>query len=102
MHILIGLVLALVLLYYWLVGHWFARVVMAIILIPSLGVLGGAITADPSGKAPGMAVMGALFGAAAGWFASGAPIYYWRAKVRELNRSVAEHLAPPPGGYTYR
>jgi hypothetical protein len=28
MHILIGLVLALVLLYYWLVGHWFARVVM--------------------------------------------------------------------------
>jgi hypothetical protein len=37
MPILVGLGLALVLLYLWLLGHWFARVVMALALAVLLG-----------------------------------------------------------------
>jgi hypothetical protein len=41
MHILIGLGLFLVLLYFWLIGHWFARVVM-FLLLACAGFAGGA------------------------------------------------------------
>jgi hypothetical protein len=40
MRILVGLVLALVLLYFWLLGHWFARVVMFLALAALFGLLG--------------------------------------------------------------
>jgi hypothetical protein len=40
MHILIGLVLALVLLYHWLLGHWFARVVAFFPIAAVVGFVG--------------------------------------------------------------
>jgi len=47
MPILVGLGFALVLLYLWLLGHWFARVVMvlalAVLLDVGLLLLGGAL-----------------------------------------------------------
>jgi hypothetical protein len=42
MHILIGLCLALALLYFWLLGHWFARVVMFLTLAV-VGAFRGAV-----------------------------------------------------------
>jgi multisubunit Na+/H+ antiporter MnhF subunit len=40
MHIIIGLGLALVLLYYWMSAHWFVRVVAFLLLaIPSCGII---------------------------------------------------------------
>ena len=44
MHLIVGLVFGLVLLYFWLLGHWFARVVMFLVLA-GLGGIGGSLIA---------------------------------------------------------
>jgi hypothetical protein len=86
MHILIGLVLVLVLLYYWLLGHWFARVVTLILFVPLFALGGAALLA--SGAAPqassGVAILGAICGSVAAWFVAGIPVYYWRARLKQL------------------
>ena len=43
MHIIIGVGAALALLYFWLIGHWFARVVMFLVLVVLLGFSGAAL-----------------------------------------------------------
>jgi len=78
MHILIGLVLALVLLYFWLLGHWFARVVMFLALAAIFGLLGALFTGMDGPPAQNHAVIGILIGAALAWPVSGIPIYWLR------------------------
>jgi hypothetical protein len=49
MHIIVGLILALTLLYFWLLGHWFARVVTFLgltVICGFAGYLAGAQMAD--------------------------------------------------------
>lgn len=80
MIIIAGLVLGLVALYFWLVGNWFARVVVTIALMPLMALAGSAITTinvPPSGQTS-MAVMGALFGLAMAWVIGSVPTYYGR------------------------
>ena len=66
MHILIGLGIAVVLLYFWLIGHWFARV-LVFLLFTFCGLVLGQLA-------------GGIAAGAIGWFVSGIPIYVrkWR------------------------
>jgi hypothetical protein len=43
MHIIIGIGAAIALLYFWLIGHWFARVLVFLLLAVTLGVGGAGI-----------------------------------------------------------
>jgi len=81
MHILVGLVLALVLLYYWLIGHWFARVVMFLTLATTFGALGALFTGAGGPPAQNHAWVGLLIGAALAWPVSSIPIYWLRSKA---------------------
>lgn len=79
MHILIGLCMGLVLLYFWLLAHWFARVLMFLLLGAIFGAAGLALGDDPNHQ--GGALMIALIGVVAAWFVAGIPIYYWRPRI---------------------
>jgi hypothetical protein len=95
MHFLIGLGLFLGALYFWLIGHWFARVVVFLLFAALFGMIGAnlgshldiqiAISAAPTAPrvdpAPVMAIIGLLGGFALAWPVSGIPIYYWRARL---------------------
>ena len=124
MHILVGLVLAAVLLYFWLIGHWFARVLAFLALAPALGLagwIGGLAMVPPPSEAQradarqhvsdpysvelvdhyarqqrndAQPLIGALLGLALAWPVAGLPIYIGRWRLKAL---VAKHPAPPPG-----
>lgn len=73
MTILIGLVLAAVLLYGWLVGNWFFRVLTFLgmcvfIFMFAFGAAG------PNGAPLGQILVAWVVA----WFVSGIPTYYWR------------------------
>jgi hypothetical protein len=73
-------------LYFWLIGQWFARVVMFLCLSAVLGLFAG--MAMLSGG--NLAVFGAVVVAAAvSWYASGIPMYYWNARNRQLAMASA-------------
>jgi hypothetical protein len=77
-HILIGLLRAIVLLYFWLSGHWFARV-LAFLLFAALGFVGGAgfaSAANPNDHA--FPLICGLTAAAIAWPLASLPRYYWR------------------------
>jgi len=80
MHIIVGLGLALVLLYFWLLGHWFARVVMFLALAVAFGALGALFTGAGGPPAQNHALVGMLIGAALAWPVSSIPIYYLRSR----------------------
>jgi hypothetical protein len=80
MHILIGVALACGLLYFWLVGHWFGRVLAFLVFAGLLGLGGGMALADSHAAAPG--AFGAILGIALAWPVSGIPIYVRRAQIR--------------------
>jgi hypothetical protein len=84
MHILLGLVLAAGLLYFWLLGHWFARVLVFLGLIPVLGLLVVGLIGGGLHDGPVEIFVGAIGGGVAGWFVSGLPIYYWRRQFAQL------------------
>ena len=89
MHILIGLAMGVALLYFWLIGHWFARV-LVFLLLACVGGLGGtALGADQGGK-----VVSAILGIALAWPIAGLPVYYWRYQVRRL--LLPEQPPKPP------
>ena len=81
MELMIGAGLALALLYFWLMAHWFARVVVFLLLGAVLTVI---ITASIGwgvydGRALGEIVLpiaAVAFGMA--WLLASLPIYYWR------------------------
>jgi hypothetical protein len=52
MHFLVGLCLALALLYFWLLGHWFARVVMFLGLAVVVAFLGAAVVGNSATTPP--------------------------------------------------
>ena len=86
MHILVGIVLALVLLYFWLLGHWFARIVAFLIFAAVLGLLGGLMTAQPHSNE---GAIGGIIGIALAWPMSGIPIYWHRRKARTTSVALA-------------
>jgi hypothetical protein len=83
MHILIGLVVAAALLYFWLIGHWFARILMFLLLTVGVGlvlwVLLPPLTPPKDGNA-----FGFLIGLILAWPLAGIPAYYWRQRMRTL------------------
>lgn len=72
-------------LYFWLIGHWFARVVVSIILVPVCAVIGAAILNAFCMKGYEghlMAIVpGAIAGGFGGWMLAGAPVFYGRGWV---------------------
>lgn len=83
MHILIGLAIALALFYFWLIGHWFARVLVFLILAVIGFCLGAAAVSAPETNAFGLILFG-LLGAALAWPIAGLPVYYWRWRLRQM------------------
>lgn len=85
MHILIGICLALALLFVWLNGHWFGRVLAHLVFMPLLALgLAALFTVgiDNPGD-PIAAIGGVIIGMTIGWFLASAPVYYQRRKVRQ-------------------
>jgi len=78
MAILLGLVLACVLLYFWLTGHWFARALMFLLLVVVLGGIGAGITGSAPGAGSSGGIPGAIIGAILAWPVSGIPFYVLR------------------------
>ena len=76
MHILIGLIVAAALLYGWLVGFWFARVLMFLLLV------GVSFVASLASGSPPTALVIALCAAIPLWFVAGLPTYYWQRRNR--------------------
>ena len=86
MEILIGLALGAVLLYFWLIGHWFARVLVFLLLGAVTFVTVAYITQDP--KYPTAGVIYGLLAAGLAWPVASLPIYYWRHQAREYLSAV--------------
>ena len=81
MHFLIGLVLAVMLLYGWLIGHWFARVLVFLLLAGVTFVVVCFVAQEPGKPAVGP-ILG-LLAATLAWPIAGLPTYYWRHQMRE-------------------
>jgi hypothetical protein len=90
MVIIVWLGIFLALFYSWLVGNWFARVLMCILLVLTFGGLGAAAGGD---KNPGGAIMLALIGGGVGWAAGSAPVWYWRKRIIVLRAASDERDA---------
>lgn len=85
MIVLVALVLGCVLLYFWLLGHWFSRALMflALAFLLSFGLIGFA--ANNQGTTPTF-ILATVFGTIIAWPISGIPAYYWRSQIREQLR----------------
>jgi hypothetical protein len=94
--ILIGLVLAAGVLWAWLAGHWFGRVLAFIVLGALFGL--AAAQAIGTGSAAGPRLLAVAIGIALAWPVAGIPIY-WR---RHRDRSLTQQIGPAPRGWTYR
>lgn len=90
---LIALALGAALLYFWLVGHWFARVLMFLALLAAAAFI--ALAAAQNSPAD---VGAPLFTFAAGgviaWYASRLPLYYWRWNQKNIYLRGLEMLNP--------
>lgn len=80
MHILIGLGVAVALLYAWLVGWWFARL-LVFLGLAFVGLLIGFAMANPNDA--GTASMVALALAVVSWLVASVPTYIYRAMERQ-------------------
>jgi hypothetical protein len=76
---LVALAVGVVLLYYWLLGHWFARALTFLAFAMPLGFLGACYAHDPIAGLFGMAV-----GGTAAWFLAGIPIYVRRRRPAQI------------------
>lgn len=86
MHILIGLAVGVALLYFWLVGWWFARALVFLILGFGLFFLFADGARDPSHPLAGW--IAGLLGLALAWPAAAFPTYYWRHQARRYRTKV--------------
>lgn len=86
MHFLIGLGLAVVLLWAWLIGHWFARVLVFLLLAAFSLVIDHISPSSSDGQ---FAVIGCVIA----WFVSGIPIYCLRYRAR-LGQRPGRHWRP--------
>jgi hypothetical protein len=87
MHIIIGLAAGVALLYFWLIGHWFARVLVVLLFVPLVAIGGFAACSQiPSATEAGrmaVATIGGGMGAVLGWYLAGVPVYYWRWQIKK-------------------
>ena len=86
MHIIASLAIGAALLYFWLIGHWFARVLMFLCLAAVFGFLGASLlaaTQDAAAAAPVPGIIGATLGAGAAWYIAGIPLWVQRAKEKQ-------------------
>lgn len=74
MEALTGIVIAVAVLYFWLLGHWFARVLAFLAIAP---VLAGIVLL----LVPASCWILAVWGAILAWPASGIPRYYWSRRI---------------------
>ena len=84
MAILIGLGLAMALLYFWLIGHWFARILVFLLLSVFFFFMFVATAHDTSDRA-GVVILG-LFGIPLAWPIADIPAYCCRRRVRAATR----------------
>ena len=94
MEILIGLVVAAALLYFWLVAHWFARLLVFLLLGAGLLTIGALIAEPPAN------ILFAVFGVVAAWYVAGIPTYYWRHQHRRFMQA-AGFPVPQPRRYAW-
>lgn len=90
MAIIVAILLSIVLLYFWLIGHWFARVLVFLGLAGPTAFLALIVVPPSSGGNVGVA---AVCGVVA-WFVAGIPIYYWRGLQRQQIQRGLEMLYP--------
>ena len=88
MHIIAGLAIGIALLYFWLIGHWFARVLVFLMLGAIGFLLGLSVGTDQGGR-----VVCGIIGAVLAWPIAGLPVYFWRHQSRVLDRRVNHVLA---------
>lgn len=93
MELLIGLILAIVVLWLWLVGHWFGRILAFIAFAIGLGAGGAVMGLAFAPGATGAGIGGAGLGLALAWPLASWPI--WHQKTR-WDRAVRQALSPPP------
>jgi hypothetical protein len=86
--VIISLLLGVILLWAWLLGHWFARVLVCIILVLAFGALGGAC----GNGEPAAQIIFVLIGASVGWAIGSVPVWYWRGLPR-LNDTERRDIA---------
>jgi hypothetical protein len=89
-HIIVGLLLAIAMLYFWLIGHWFARVLAVV------GFIAGANVPTPT---PAGSIICGLIGAALAWPLASIPIYYWRHRImleeQRIRTLAGGHMVAP-------
>jgi hypothetical protein len=93
MHIVVGLLLTIALLYFWLIGHWFARVLVFL----AEAVVGFIGDANVPPHNPAGSIICSLIGAALAWPLASIPIYYWRRQImleEERIKVLAGGLTP--------
>lgn len=90
MHILIGLGIALTLLYFWLIGHWFARVIVFLLFSVIFFFMFAATARDTSNPSAGVSV--GLLGIPLAWPLSGIPAYYWHRRAKTLLEEQNRYL----------
>ncbi len=85
MVLIVGLFAGLGLFYFWLLGHWFARWLVAIALfVPALWIgasLGGGV---PGEWNPSAAMFGVVFGVGVSWLVASLPTFFHRRSRHQL------------------
>lgn len=88
---LTGLMIFCGLLYWWIIGHWFARILVTLAL--SLSLLYVALfLMEMNHAAAGARLLVALLLLCSTWFIGGAPTYYWRHRMRFLREEQRRHI----------
>jgi hypothetical protein len=84
MHLLIGLGLFLWLFYGWLVGHWFARVLVFLLICAAFFLLDCIVFAAPGPGWKLFAILLLPLAGVAAWGISGIPIYVHRKRSYQI------------------
>lgn len=82
MHIIIGLAAAVALLYRWLLGGWFARVLMFLVFVAAFGGLGALLLLASPGAPAAAGWIGGILGALLAWPIASLPINIQRDMAR--------------------
>lgn len=83
---LLAVLAVLATLYQWLLGHWFARILMTPLFSLVLGYLIGEFA--PVGDIHPLRIICLLVGLGLGWIVSGLPIRYWRSRSSPILAQV--------------
>lgn len=79
------IVVALVVAYFWLAGHWFGRIIAFVVFGAALSFAGFAFI----DAANDWAIVALVGGWAIAWFIASAPLAYWNRRAREGWQVVA-------------